>query len=71
MSEPYAPDLSDISKKTYPNINFKYCDLLNELYTFEDEFFDVIFSKFLIEHFHYPEKIFKEMNRVLKKKMVK
>ncbi len=65
--EPYAIDLSDISKKTYPNINFKYCDLLNEPIPFEDEFFDVIFSKSLIEHFHYPEKIFKEMNRVLKK----
>ena len=28
--------------------------------------FDVIFSKSLVEHFYYPEKIYQEMHRVLK-----
>ena len=27
---------------------------------YEDNFFDVIYSKSVIEHFYYPEKILKE-----------
>jgi ubiquinone/menaquinone biosynthesis C-methylase UbiE len=63
----YGIDQSDVSKKNYPEINFKFCDLMSEKIPFEDEFFDVIFSKSLVEHFYYPEKIFQEMNRILKK----
>ena len=33
---------------------------------FEDNFFDVIYSKSFIEHFYHPEKIFEEAYRVLK-----
>lgn len=63
----YGIDQSDVSKKNYPEINFKFCDLMSEKIPFEDEFFDVIFSKSLVEHFYYPEKIFQEINRILKK----
>lgn len=65
--DPYAVDQSDISKINYPKINFKHCDLLTEKIPFEDETFDVIFSKSLVEHFYYPEKLFQEMRRILKK----
>ena len=33
---------------------------------FEDNFFDVIYSKSFIEHFYHPEKIFEEAYRVPK-----
>ena len=33
---------------------------------FEDNYFDIVYTKSFIEHFHYPEKIFKEIFRVLK-----
>ena len=52
----YGIDQSDASKKNYPEINFKFCDLINEKIPFEDEFFDVIFSKSLVEHFLLQKK---------------
>jgi SAM-dependent methyltransferase len=65
--KPYGIDQSNIAKKKYKNIDFKFCDLENKKIPYKDEFFDVIFSKSVVEHFYYPEKIFQEMNRVLKK----
>ena len=44
----------------------KICNLENELLPFKDGYFDIVFSKSVIEHFYYPEKIFKEVFRVLK-----
>ena len=59
-------DQNDTAKQNYSNINFKYCDLMKEKIPYEDQHFDVIFSKSLVEHFYYPEKIYQEMHRVLK-----
>ena len=33
---------------------------------YSDNFFDIVFSKSFIEHFYYPEEIFKEAHRILK-----
>lgn len=33
---------------------------------FHDDFFDVVFSKSTLEHFYYPERVVREMKRVLK-----
>ena len=41
-------------------------DLENEKLPFPDNFFDFIFSKSVIEHFHRPEELFTELHRVLK-----
>ena len=38
----------------------------NEKLPYQDNYFDFIYSKSFIEHFYYPEKIFKEAYRVLK-----
>jgi SAM-dependent methyltransferase len=64
--EVFGIDQSDTAKKNYNNINFKSCDLMKEKIPFDDKHFDIIFSKSLVEHFYYPEKIFQEMYRVLK-----
>ena len=66
FSSIYGVDISDYSKKYFPKIKFIKTDLENEKLPFNDNFFDVIYSKSLIEHFYYPEKVFKEAYRVLK-----
>ena len=40
--------------------------MANEKLPYEDNYFDVIYSKSIIEHFYFPEKIFQEAYRVLK-----
>tara|TARA_B100000989_G_scaffold298895_1_gene290822 strand:- start:14008 stop:14724 length:717 start_codon:yes stop_codon:yes gene_type:complete len=62
----YATDESDIAKKNYPNLIFSKTDLTIEKIPYKENFFDVIYSKSVIEHFYYPEKILKEAYRVLK-----
>ena len=62
----YGVDLFDYCKNFFPNLNFKKVDMVNEKLPYEDNSFDVIFSKSIIEHFYYPEKVFEEAYRVLK-----
>ncbi len=64
--EAHGVDISDYSKNYFPKLKFLKTDLENESLPFDNSFFDVIYSKSLIEHFYYPEKIFKEAYRVLK-----
>ena len=58
--------LNEFVKNFFSNLNFKKVDMENEKLPYEDNFFDIIYSKSFIEHFYYPEKIFKEAYRVLK-----
>ena len=62
----YGVDISDYCKKFFPNIKFQKTDLANEQLPYQDNFFDVIYSKSIIEHFYFPEKVFEEAYRVLK-----
>ena len=62
----YGVDISDYIKNFFPKLKFLKTDLENERLPFDDNLFDIIYSKSLIEHFYYPEKIFKEAYRVLK-----
>tara|TARA_B100001057_G_scaffold469842_1_gene530565 strand:- start:696 stop:1379 length:684 start_codon:yes stop_codon:yes gene_type:complete len=62
----YGVDILDYCKNFFPNLNFKKIDMVNEKLPYEDNFFDVIYSKSIIEHFYFPDKIFKEAFRVLK-----
>ena len=64
--ESYGVDLSDFSKNFFPELNFNKVDMTKDKLPFEDNFFDVIYSKSFIEHFYHPEKIFEEAYRVLK-----
>jgi ubiquinone/menaquinone biosynthesis C-methylase UbiE len=62
----YGTDISNYSKQFFPNLNFKQADLTKESLPYNDNFFDIVFSKSFVEHFYYPEKIFQEAYRVLK-----
>lgn len=62
----YGVDQSSECKNYFSNILFSKVDLLNENIPLKNNFFDVIFSKSLIEHFYYPEKIMNEAYRLLK-----
>ena len=42
------------------------CDIENNAMPFDNNTFDIIFSKSFIEHLHYPERYLKEAYRVLK-----
>ena len=64
--ETYGVDLSDYSKNFFPELNFTKVDMTKDKLPYEDNYFDVIFSKSFIEHFYYPEKVFQESYRVLK-----
>ncbi len=61
-----AVDISDYVKEYCPNVNFKHANLEREKIPFEDNKFDIVYSKSFVEHFYYPEKIYEEIFRVLK-----
>ena len=63
--EGYGIDQSDIAKKHCPDAKIVVGDL-EEILPFEDSFFDVVYSKSLVEHFYYPEKILREVYRILR-----
>ena len=63
----YAIDNNSFYKKNINTLNFFNVDLENNTLPFDNDFFDVVYSKSFIEHFYYPEKIFNETSRVLKK----
>lgn len=62
----YGVDQSNYSQNFFSDLNFKKVDVTKDKLPFEDNFFDVIYSKSFIEHFYFPEIIFKEAYRVLK-----
>ena len=62
----YGIDFSDFVKNFFPKLKFKSVDLENEKIPYDDNYFDIVYSKSVIEHFYYPEKIFQEAYRVLK-----
>ena len=65
-AEGYGTDLSTNAGSCCPNAIFKQADIENYGLPFEDNYFDFVFSKSVIEHFHYPERFIKEIHRVLK-----
>lgn len=62
----YGTDISDFSNEKIKNIPISKVDLENEKLPFEDNFFDVVFSKSVIEHMRTPDNFIKECYRVLK-----
>ena len=62
----FGLDGSSVAEKYCPEAELSIVDLENDSFPFEDNFFDVIYSKSVIEHFHYPEKMVQEVYRVLK-----
>ena len=59
-------DISQESRNILESENIQVCDIENEKLPFENNQFDVVFNKSLIEHLYNPENLFKETYRVLK-----
>jgi len=62
----YGIDLSSYAKDYCDNAEIKVVDVSKDPLPYPDNSFDVVFSKSFIEHFYYPEEVFKEAYRVLK-----
>lgn len=62
----HGVDRSRTAERYCPKAELRTADLENEQLPYPDNYFDVIYSKSVIEHFYYPEKLVQEMFRVLK-----
>lgn len=59
-------DISPEAINYKDGLDVKICDVENEKLPFEDNYFDVIFSKSFIEHLYHPERYLEEAFRILK-----
>ena len=62
----FAVDQSIAAQDFCPNAVFRKADLANQALPYDDNSFDFVFSKSVIEHFYYPERLISEIYRVLK-----
>lgn len=62
----YAVDRESYANHRCPEAILKIADIENEGIPYPNSFFDVVYSKSVIEHFYNPEKLIEEMYRVLK-----
>lgn len=62
----YGVDQSSIAKSVCSGAEILQSDLVNEPLPYKDNSFDVVFSKSVLEHFYYPEKLVQEIYRILK-----
>ena len=62
----YGVDLSSATHRFYPEVEVRIADLERDGIPYDDGFFDIVYSKSVIEHFYYPESIVSEMFRVLR-----
>ncbi|MCX5809256.1 MAG: class I SAM-dependent methyltransferase [Proteobacteria bacterium] len=62
----YGVDQSFIAKSICPEAEILQSNLENEPLPYDDNSFDVIFSKSVLEHFYYPERLVMEIYRIVK-----
>jgi SAM-dependent methyltransferase len=62
----YGIDFTDAAIEFCPDANIKQADIENNGLPYPDNYFDVVFSKSVIEHFHNPDIMVKEVFRCLK-----
>ena len=62
----FAVDQSSAIQNYCPEAELRNADIENDGIPYPDNFFDVVYSKSVIEHFHYPERLISEIYRVLK-----
>lgn len=60
----FSVDMVEIAQKRYPEITFLQADA--EQLPFDDNSFDVVIANFVVHHLARPEKVFREVSRVLK-----
>lgn len=61
----FGIDGSTAARALCPEAEIQQSDLEKEVLPYQDNRFDIIFSKSLLEHFYYPEKLIKEIYRIL------
>ena len=61
----YGLDKSDYAKKICQNAKIFQNDITKDKIPVDDNYFDFVYSKSFIEHFYYPEQIFKEIYRII------
>lgn len=62
----YGVDRSSIAKSLCPEAEIRQSDLENEPLPYNDNAFDCVFSKSVLEHFYFPEKLVTEVYRIVK-----
>ena len=62
----YGVDQSTIAKSICPEAEILQSDLENEPLPYNDNTFDIVFSKSVLEHFYFPEKLVIEIYRIVK-----
>ena len=62
----YGVDISPEAREYTDKFPVEICDIENEELPFDDNTFDVIYSKSFIEHLYYPERYLLEAYRLLK-----
>ncbi|MBF0380660.1 MAG: class I SAM-dependent methyltransferase [Magnetococcales bacterium] len=62
----FGVDRSTAAQQLCPDAQLAVADIENAKLPYEDNFFDVVFSKSVIEHFYYPDNFMQEIFRVLK-----
>ena len=62
----FGVDLSNFAENFCKNAEITITDITKKSLPYPDNFFDIVYSKSFIEHFYYPEELFKEAYRVLK-----
>ena len=61
----YGIDRSSIAKTICPEAEILHSNLENEPLPYADNSFDTVFSKSVLKHFYYPEKLVMEIYRVV------
>lgn len=62
----YGVDRSPTAKLICPEAEILQSDLEKDPLPYDDNTFDIVFSKSVLEHFYYPERIVHEIYRILK-----
>ncbi|MDB2676319.1 class I SAM-dependent methyltransferase [Amylibacter sp.] len=62
----HGVDFTDAAVDLCPHATIKQADIENDGLPYPDNYFDVVFSKSVIEHFHNPDIMIKEVFRCLK-----
>lgn len=62
----FGVDRSTLSEQFCPSAEIKISDIETNGIPYEDNTFDVVFSKSVIEHFYHPEYFMEELYRVLR-----
>ena len=62
----FGTDLSPQSQVLNPDIEIKTCDIEKDPLPYSDDFFDIVYSKSLLEHLSHPEFYLREAHRILK-----